>query len=131
MEKRAINPWTWQEPLHFSQAIEVTGAHKTLYIAGQVSCDEDGVPLYPGDMLAQFNRALDNLERILAQAGLGLGHLVRLNYYVTDMDAFHAAQPKLSARLQAAGCKPASTLLGVKCLAQPEFLIEIEGIAAV
>lgn len=130
MEKRAINPWTWQDPLDFSQAIEVTGATKTVYLAGQVSVDEDGEPMHVGDMFAQFNRALDNLERVLAEAGLKLGDLVRLNYYVTDMEAFHEAQPRMSARLQAAGCKPASTLIGVKCLARPEFLIEIEGIAA-
>lgn len=80
-------------------------------------------------MFAQFNRALDSLERVLAEAGLGLGHLVRLNYYVTDMPAFHEAQPKMSARLWAARCKPVSTLLGVICLARPEFMIEIEGIA--
>ncbi|NLO28802.1 MAG: RidA family protein [Actinobacteria bacterium] len=131
MEKRAVNPWTWHEPLGFAHAIEVAGAHKTLYFAGQTSADDDGTPIHPGDMGAQLNRALDNLQQVLDRAGLTLADLVRLNYYVTDIPAFHRAQPTLSARLEAAGCRPASTLIGVAGLAMPEFLIEIEGTAAV
>lgn len=130
MQKRATNPWTWQDQLGFSQAIEVVGAQRTVYCAGQLSVDEDGMPLYPGDMEAQFNRALDNLEQVLGQAGLALADVVRLNYYVTDIDAFGEAAPKVDARLHAAGCKPACTLLGIARLAMPEALIEIEATAA-
>lgn len=129
MQKRAINPWTWQDQLGFSQAIEVAEAQKTVYCAGQLSVDADGRPLHPGDMEAQFNCALDNLEQVLGQTGLGLADVVRLNYYVTDVEAFEDAAPKLDARLRAAGCKPASTLLGIARLAMPEAMIEIEATA--
>jgi enamine deaminase RidA (YjgF/YER057c/UK114 family) len=81
-------------------------------------------------MVAQFNQALDNLERVLADAGLTLADVVRLNYYVTDVSAFLGAVPLVGPRLRAAGCKPASTLLGIERLAQPECLIEIEATAA-
>lgn len=129
MEMKAVNPWSWQDQFDFSQAIEVSGARRIVYCAGQVSCDADGNPLYPGDMEAQFNRALDNLERVLEQAGMTLANVVRLNYCVTDVPAFLEAVPKVGERLKAAGCKPASTLLGVVRMAQPEYMIEIEATA--
>jgi enamine deaminase RidA (YjgF/YER057c/UK114 family) len=129
MERRPIDPWTWQDRFDFSQAIEVKGSERVLYCAGQVSCDEEGAALHPGNMEAQFNKALDNLETVLAKAGLGLSDLVRLNYYVTDVPAFLEAVPVVGIRLRAANCKPTSTLLGVVRLAHPELMIEIEATA--
>ena len=129
MEQRAVNPVKWQDKLDFSQAIEVRGAQRLLFCAGQLSADADGNPMYAGDMAAQINRALDNLEKVLGQAGLTLAHVVRLNYYVTDVPAFQEAGPILGARLQAGGCKPASTLLGVARLADLEWMVEIEATA--
>ncbi len=129
MEKRAINPGNWQDQFDFSQAIEVRGAGRTVYCAGQVSVDSNGA-VVPGDMAQQFHRALDNLEIILGEVGLGLSDVVRLNYYVTDIPAFLEAVPGVGERLKAAGCKPASTLLGIARLAEPEWLIEIEATAA-
>jgi enamine deaminase RidA (YjgF/YER057c/UK114 family) len=129
MERIAINPGDWQDQFDFSQAIEVKGAQRVVYCAGQVSADAEGAPV-PGDMAGQFHRALDNLEIVLGRAGLTLADVVRLNYYVTDVPAFLEAVPGVGERLKAAGCKPASTLLGVARLAQPEWLIEIEATAA-
>ena len=129
MECRAINPWKWQDELDFSQAVEVRGDHRVVYCAGQTSCAADGTPMHPGDMLAQYHRALDNLETVLGGAGLGLADVVRLNYYVTDVPAFMEAAPVVSERMRTAGCKPSSTLLGVVRLAEPEFMIEIEATA--
>lgn len=54
-----------------------------------------------------------------------LSDVVRLNYYVTDLDAFLGAGEVLGTLLANAGCRPASTLLGVAQLAFPELLIEI------
>ena len=130
MEQRAINPGTWQDDFDFSQAIEVRGAQQVLYCAGQISADADGNPMHAGDMPAQFHRALDNLETVLSEAGLTLANVVRLNYYVTDIPAFLEAVPKVGVRLKEAGCKPASTLLGVVRLAEPDWMIEIEATAA-
>jgi enamine deaminase RidA (YjgF/YER057c/UK114 family) len=129
VEQRTINPWAWQDALGFSQAIEVTGAGKALYCAGQTSVDADGRPLHAGDMGAQLGVALDNLETVLDQAGYALANIVRLNYYVTDVDAFFAHQDVLLTRLSAAGVQPSGTLLGVTRLAFPELLVEIEATA--
>ena len=129
METKTINPWTWQDRVGFSQAIEVLGAQRTVYFAGQTSVDQDGNPLYAGDIAKQANQALDNLETVLKQAGLTLANVVRLNYYTTDIKAFHAAGPVLGSRLGKAGCKPATTLLTVAGLFHPDIMIEIEATA--
>ena len=47
MERRTINPWTWQERFGFQQANEVTGAERVLYCAGQTSVDGNGNPTVP------------------------------------------------------------------------------------
>ena len=129
MEIRALNPGDWQDQFDFSQAIEVRGAERVVYCAGQTSVDGTGAPLHAGDMTAQFHQCLDNLEVVLGKAGLDLSHVVRLNYYVTDVPAFLEAVPIVGERLKAARCKPASTLLGVSALANPDWAIEIEATA--
>jgi enamine deaminase RidA (YjgF/YER057c/UK114 family) len=129
VERRIINPWTWQDQFGFVQANEISGAQRVLICAGQTSTTADGASLHAGDMRAQVARALDNLETVLEQAGLALGDVVRLNYYTTDIEAYFGAADVLGARLAAAGCRPASTLLGVARLAFPELLIEIEATA--
>jgi enamine deaminase RidA (YjgF/YER057c/UK114 family) len=131
MERRIINPWTWQDNLGFVQANELTGAQRVLLCAGQTAMDDDGKPAHIGDMAGQIGMALDNLETVLKQAGLDLSNVVRLNYYTVDVDAFFAASHVLMERLAAANCRPASTLLGISRLAFPELLVEIEATAAV
>jgi|GEM_PF-62872 len=126
---RAVNPWTWQDPLGFSQAIDIRGSQGVVHCAGQTSVDENGTPLYPHDMAKQINQALDNLETVLSKAGLTLAHIVRLNYYTTDLPSFFQAGPAYAPRLAAAGCKPAATAVGVTTLFRPELMIEIEAIA--
>lgn len=129
MEKRIINPWTWQDDLGYVQAIEVTGAERTVYCAGIAAMDAEGRPMHPDDMTAQISLSLDNLEAVLAEAGLGLSDVVRLNYYTTDVDRLFESDEVTVPRLAKAGCRPASTLLGVANLAFPELLVEIEATA--
>ena len=129
MEKRVINPWTWQEPFGFQQANEVVGAERVLYCAGQTSVDAEGRPLHEGQMEAQALQAVDNLETVLRKAGFALADIVRLTFYVTDVDAYREAAPAVGRRLGEAGARYASTLIGVTRLALPELLVEIEATA--
>ena len=71
MDRRIINPWTWQEQFGFVQATEISGAQRTIFCAGQVSTDDEGRPVHPEDMRAQINQALDNLETVLREGGHG------------------------------------------------------------
>lgn len=129
MTTKAINPWKWQDQFGFSQAVEVSGAQRVVYCAGQTSVDQDGAPVNVGDMTAQIKQALDNVERVLREGGLGLGNVVRLNYYTTDVSAFMNGMGAVVERLNRAGCAPAATLLGVASLFHPDILVEIEATA--
>jgi len=130
MDMKAINPWTWQDPLHFSHAVDAGSTDRIVFCAGQTSVDPDGRALHAGDMAAQLDRAFDNLETVLSRAGLTMANVVRLNYYVTDMEAFAAARATVEARLGSLAIKPSGTLLGISRLAQPDLLVEIEATAA-
>jgi enamine deaminase RidA (YjgF/YER057c/UK114 family) len=124
-----INPWTWQDQYGFVHANALDAASRLVICAGQSSTDDDGTILYAGDMAAQLTRSLDNLEKVLEQAGTSLANVVRLNYYTTDVDGLLAVWGTLADRLAEADCLPASTLLGVDRLAFPEMMIELEATA--
>jgi enamine deaminase RidA (YjgF/YER057c/UK114 family) len=128
-DTQRINPWQWQDQFGFSQAIHVSNAKRVVYCAGQTSVDASGTPMHKGNFAAQMSLALDNLETVLGQSGLGLSHVVRLNYYTTDIAGFMQAGPSFGPRLHAARCTPASTLLGVASLFHPDLMIEIEATA--
>lgn len=130
MERRIINPWTWQDQFGFVQAVEANGAHRILFCTGQTATDPDGAPAHPGDMAGQVNMALDNLETLLGQAGFKLADVVRLRIFTTDMEAFLAVFPAFKARLDQAECRCAQTLIGVVRLAAPTLMVEIEATAA-
>ena len=91
MERTAVNPWQWSMNFGFNQGELIEGASRTLFCSGQTSVDTNGAPQHPGDMAAQLSLALDNLEAVLRDAGMGLGNLVRLNFYTTDVDAYLAS----------------------------------------
>jgi enamine deaminase RidA (YjgF/YER057c/UK114 family) len=129
MERVAINPWQWSVAMGYNQAELVTEPNRFLFLAGQTAVDENGGPQHPDDMGAQIELALDNVEAVLRDADMTLANLVRMNIYVTDIDAFFASYQQATRRLDAAGVKPPGTLLGVARLAFPELMVELEGTA--
>jgi len=129
MNARKINPWKWQDPLGFSQAIEIIAPTHVLQCAGQAAMSEDGKPMHAGDMRGQIVVAMNNIETVLKAAGYDWSNVVQLNYYTTDVQQFFAAYDTATDRLKRAGCQPASTLLGVAALALPELMVEIEATA--
>ena len=128
MERRIIDPWTWQEEYGFHQGHEVVNATRTLYLSGQTSLDGDGNPVCVGDMAGQIRQVIDNIEAVLAETDMSLSDIVRINIFTTDMDLFFEHADELE-RLGEAGTQYASTLVGVTRLAFPEFLVEIEATA--
>ena len=129
MERRIINPWTWQEQFGFVHANELSSAQRTLVCSGQLATDADGNLMHAGDLRGQIELVLDNIEKVLREAGFQLSDIVQLHYYTTDVDGFIAAGDILGNRLGAAGCKPSATLLGISQLAFPDAMIEIEAVA--
>ncbi|WP_431928194.1 RidA family protein, partial [Amycolatopsis tucumanensis] len=129
MERTAVDPWTWSAELGYHQGELVAGHTRTLFCAGQTAMSGDGEPQHAGDMAKQLALSLDNLEAVLAEAGMSLANLVRLNVYTTDVDQLFPHYGVLAARLGAAGVAPPTTMLGVTRLAIPELMVELEGTA--
>ena len=90
-DRRVINPWSWQDQFNFVQANEVSNVQRQLILAGQTSIDEEGNAVHAGDMRAQINQSLTNIETVLENAGFELSDVVRLNYYTTDVEGFFEA----------------------------------------
>ena len=128
MERRVINPWTWQENFGYHQGHEVTGAERTLWISGQTSTDPDGTVINVDHMGGQVSQAIDNVEAVLADAGMTFANLVRIPVLTTDLDLFFQHMHHLG-RLVEGGSKHASTVMQVGRLATPEVLVEIEATA--
>ncbi len=129
IERTAVNPWTWSTELGYNQGELVSGHTRTLYCSGQTAMNAEGKPEHPDDMAAQLTLTLDNLEAVLAEGGMALANLVRLNVYTTDVDRLFEHYGVLAARLGAAGAAPSTTMLGVTRLAIPSLIVELEGTA--
>ncbi|WP_312874640.1 RidA family protein [Actinomadura litoris] len=129
MERTAVNPWPWSAQMGYDQGEIVSGHTRTLYCSGQTAMSGAGEPQHPDDMAAQLALTLDNLEAVLAEAGMSLADLVRLNVYTTDVDLLFEHYGVLAGRLGAAGAAPTTTMLGVTRLAIPGLMVELEGTA--
>lgn len=106
----------------------VVRANGLVFIAGQVAQDAHGNVVGAGDFPAQATQVFENLKRALTAAGLDFTHLVKLSIYITD--ARYRDPLREINRQYIPTEKPVSTLLVVAALARPEYLIEIDAIAA-
>jgi 2-iminobutanoate/2-iminopropanoate deaminase len=130
MPKEVIHTESAPKPLgDYSQAWTVTGA-KLIFLAGQVSVDMSGNPVGTGDIALQTRTVIENLKKVLEGAGAGLRDVIKLNTYVTNMAEYRERTRDIR-REYFPQDFPASTLVEVKSLALPEFMVEIEAIAAV
>ncbi len=110
----------------YSQAVEVAPGLRWLATSGQIGYRPDGS--LPADEAGQHAEAWANVIRLLAAAGMGVEHIVRVNAFVTAP----AEVPRFrEARDRALGAaRPASTLVIVAALVVPELVVEIEVTAA-
>ncbi len=130
MNRTPVNPWPWSLQLGYHQAEIVEGARRIVTCAGQTAVDSDGSPRHPGDMRGQITLALDNLEAVLAAAGMTLANVTRLGVYTTDVDEALRHFDVLGGRFGPLGAAPPMTLLGVTRLALAPLLFEIDATAA-
>jgi enamine deaminase RidA (YjgF/YER057c/UK114 family) len=127
MEKRAVNPWRWQERAGFSQAWRVDGAQSAVYVAGQGPASADGDLSGEGDFEAQARQTFENLRTVLEQAGASLDAVVKLTVYLTDIGKLRDYGRVRGAYLP--GPPPASTAVQVGALALPGMMIEVDAVA--
>jgi enamine deaminase RidA (YjgF/YER057c/UK114 family) len=123
--RTAINPWPFSIELGFDQAELIEGHQRLLVCSGQDAVDADGNPQHPGDMAAQLEMALDNLEAVLSAADMNLANVVRLNVYTTDLDEYFKHFASLNARFDG---RFATSLLGVSQL-PGQLLVMLEATA--
>jgi 2-iminobutanoate/2-iminopropanoate deaminase len=82
MERKIINPWTWQTERNYVQAVEVKNVQSTLYVSGQAAVHDDGTSSTE-DMKSQLIHALKNLDTVISAAGYENEDIVRLTIYTT------------------------------------------------
>lgn len=124
MEKRVINPWKWQDERSYVQAVEVTKPEGTLYVSGQTATDADGKSS-TANMKTQLIKSIQNLEKVIKEAGYECKNIVRLNVYTTSSEGFFTCFDVFQNWLTEHNIKQTSTLLEVNGLFET-LKIELE-----
>jgi len=110
----------------YSPGIEVSSRSRFVFVSGQLGIDKDGV--IPPDAAGQARVAFDNILAILTEAGMSFRDVVKLNAYVTGREHLRGYMDVRNALFEEP--YPASTLMIVSGFTRPEFVVEIEAIAA-
>jgi enamine deaminase RidA (YjgF/YER057c/UK114 family) len=123
-----IDPPELPRPSGFAHAVAGTG--RTVFLAGQTAQDAAG-RIVPGNIVAQFERALANLLTALRAAGGEPEQLAALTIYIVDVDDYRAHAAEIGAvwRRPAGSQYPATAGVGVARLWDPTALVELQGIA--
>jgi enamine deaminase RidA (YjgF/YER057c/UK114 family) len=126
---RHANPPGMASPATYSQVVEVNGPHRIVFLAGQTGQDANG-KLAPGGIRGQATQIMENIKTALASVGGGFEHVVKLNSYMLDIDRDGRGYREVRASyFSNKAALPASTLLQVSRLANPDYLLEVEALA--
>ena len=96
-----------------NHAIVVKGGERTLYLSGQTASAPDASALHPGDLVAQFETAWDNLKAVLIDADMEPAHIVRMNIYTTDVTQFMEKADDIIPIFAADGVEPVLSLIHI------------------
>jgi enamine deaminase RidA (YjgF/YER057c/UK114 family) len=111
--------------------VVVTSPGKLVFVAGQVARDKQGNLVGKGDLRAQTVQVFENLKAALTAAGATFNDVVKINWYIKDYKPESlAALREVRTMYVNKDNPPASTLIGVAALAQEDYLIEVEAVAA-
>jgi enamine deaminase RidA (YjgF/YER057c/UK114 family) len=127
---RPLQPPGWPRPRGYANGIEAAG--RQVFVAGQIGWDATGA--FPhADLPGQVGQALRNVLAVLAEAGAGPEHVVRLTWFITDREAYLSAPKEIGDAYRAAMGRhfPAMSVVQVAGLIEPQALVEIEATAVV
>lgn len=128
---KRTNPSELGVPPGYSQVVEVRGG-RIIFIAGQTALDRNGDVVGKGNFARQAEQVFQNLSLALASVRCTAANLVKLTVFLRNMDnlsAYREARDRFFASV-APPAAPAVTLIEVSRLYGPDFMIEIEAIAA-
>ena len=120
-----INPPALGTPQTYTHVVK---AGKIVFIAGQVGTSSDG-KIAGSTLTAQLEQVLKNLGAALESQGLDFNHVAKITIFTTDIAAFRAPDAAAIRGKYFGNARPASTLVQVVQLANPEFKVEIEAFA--
>ncbi len=130
MPKELINPPELPSPRGFNHGILTQGG-RLLFLSGQDASGPDGRIVAPGDVVAQYEQVLANLQAVVHAAGGQMRDIVKLNIYVRDRDDYVAHLPQLGRihRQFFGRHYPTMALFEITAFFQKDNLVEMEGIA--
>ena len=125
-----LQPPGWAEPKGYANGVAAEG--RLVFVAGQIGWDESAT-FTAHDLVGQARQALKNLLAVLAEAGAGPEHVVRMTWYVTDREEYLANLEGMGGAYRDLMGKhfPAMTMVEVSALVESEARVEIEATAVV
>ena len=115
----------------YSQVITVTGSTRTVYVGGQNAVDASGAIVGRGDLAAQTEQIMRNIQVALAAAGADLADVVKLGLLIVGDEPLGPGFAAFQRAWGARGAPPVITMARVAGLANPDFLAEIDAVAVV
>jgi enamine deaminase RidA (YjgF/YER057c/UK114 family) len=114
----------WEPKVGYARAVQVG---ETVFVSGTTATDASGKIVGVGDVYAQAVQTIRNIESALNRLGLSLEHVVRTRIYMTQIERWEEVA---KAHAEFFGqVHPATSLIGVLRLVEPEMLVEIEAVA--
>ncbi|TAJ97552.1 RidA family protein [bacterium] len=131
MAKEIIHSDKLSKPIGvFSQAVKVPAKGHLIFVSGLTARDPSGNVVGRGDIRAQTRRTLENLRAVLAEAGTTLEDVVKVTVFIRHMERDFKPIHEVRAEFFPNN-PPASTMVEVSRLVEPDHLIEIEAIAVI
>jgi enamine deaminase RidA (YjgF/YER057c/UK114 family) len=126
-----LNPESLNKNPAFTNVVVVSGHVKTVYVGGQDAVDASGAIVGKGDLGAQTEQILKNIQVALAAGGAGLEHIVKWNLYIVQGQPLNAGFEVFQRFWGNRPHPPAISGMFVAGLAHPDFLVEMDAIAVV
>jgi enamine deaminase RidA (YjgF/YER057c/UK114 family) len=124
---RFLQPDGWPEPRGYANGVEASG--RMVFVGGQIGWDASGT--FGSGLVEQVRQTLANIVAVLAEAGAGPEHVVRLTWYVVSREDYLACAKEIGAAYRSVMGRhfPAMAVVQVVALVEAEALVEIEATA--